>query len=313
MNISKIIFQVFPILYSLTVLNTGLTASSNFTNFECPKNYFMVANMTHCRPLLTCADLKNVQLLKLIGYGAVKWVFVGKWADILIAVSVLRNPLFLNDFHDGMDILRSLKPNRYVVQFVGYCKDSNIIATEYHHLNNANSLRYLLLQRAPSFDFTMNLCLNFVEILNFLHRSPIGVRVNCDSDSVEKILSQIVVTHQFELVLCDVDALPEFTGNMSISCGKNIRQNPTSLVPPELTDGYNFGYSPKSDVWKIPNVCNYFFSLANADALSFSMFDITRKCKDDDPYKRPSAGETVIMYRQKFELLINKSYNVSMS
>jgi glycoprotein-mannosyl O6-kinase len=40
-------------------------------------------------------------------------------------------------------------------------------------------------------------------------RIPVGVRVMCDGDHTEKLLSQFLVTEEYRLIVNDLDALPE--------------------------------------------------------------------------------------------------------
>uniref|UniRef100_A0A0A9YJJ6 Protein kinase domain-containing protein n=2 Tax=Lygus hesperus TaxID=30085 RepID=A0A0A9YJJ6_LYGHE len=269
---------------------------------KCAKGKFKVGNMTECLPYLSCADFQDIRILKLIGYGAVKWVFLASWNDVSIAVSSLKNPLYFDDFHAGLKVMKQLNPSRYVNQLVGYCEQENVYATEYQQMNNANILKYILGDLNRTVPLSKKLCINYIEILKFIHNSPIGMRLNCDSNSIEKILSQLLVTDELNLVLNDVDALPELNANFSITCGRNISLTSAPLSPPELIDvsskAFTLGYTDKSDVWKVPDVCNYLFTLENLSALRYTLFSINKRCKNRDPFERPSSSELFDLYRE---------------
>lgn len=289
------------IVFLISIIVSECASSKN----KCSKSQFRLESMTHCHPYLTCSDFKNIKYIKLIGYGAVKWVFHALWEEKhQIAVSLLRNVELLEDFNEGLNVLKLLNPSHYVNQLVGYCSELNIIAAEYHPLNNANSLKYILNGDASSLISTIGLCINFVEILSYVHNSPSGCRVNCDSDSVTKILSQLLITDKLTLVLNDVDALPEIACNVSVNCGKKLISRPYSLIPPEITDplndGYSRGYTDKSDVWKVPDVCNYIFSLSGLNTIQYSLYSVHKRCKIENPSLRPTSKQLVLLYKNWF-------------
>lgn len=47
-----------------------------------------------------------------------------------------------------------------------------------------------------------------VDAVAFLHDSPAGTRVMCDSNSPDKLLTQFLVTNNGRLLLNDIDAAP---------------------------------------------------------------------------------------------------------
>lgn len=49
---------------------------------------------------------------------------------------------------------------------------------------------------------------DLVDAIRFLHNSPAGTRVMCDSNTPEKLLSQFVVDDADRLLLNDLDAVP---------------------------------------------------------------------------------------------------------
>lgn len=52
------------------------------------------------------------------------------------------------------------------------------------------------------------MCISYVKVLHFLHNSPIGVLMMCDSNGVKKIFLQFLLADDLTLVLNDVDRVP---------------------------------------------------------------------------------------------------------
>ena len=151
------------------------------------------------------------------------------------------------------------------------------------------------------FQIRLNLCLDYLSIIEFLHNSPLGVRVMCDSNDLQKTLSQFLITDQYRLIVADLDALPEvnITRNLKIKCG--YRQLFGDFVAPEQLWPYTDldfdgdlmpGYTEKVDIWKIPEVLLYLLGDSTlAKRLRFYVFDTFSKCKNIDPAQRPTVTE----------------------
>ena len=69
------------------------------------------------------------------------------------------------------------------------------------------------------------LALDYLDILAYLHNSPIGTRVMCDSNDLEKTLSQFLVTDELRLVVVDLDALPlvDHQEDILVKCSEKKR------------------------------------------------------------------------------------------
>ncbi len=197
-----------------------------------------------------------------------------------------------------------------VIQLLGYC--NNIFVTEYHKLGTADQLVPLLESKLTSHNtlqVRFGLCVQYVKILRFLHNSPLGTRVMCDTNDLTKTLSQYLVTSDLCLVANDLDALPKVNRSEGqlIKCGS--RQLHGDFVAPEqlwsrgddvtFDDALMPGYNEKTDIWKIPDVCEHFLGrLPAADNLRFHLFKIHKQCKEIRPELRPSADEVVIEYQR---------------
>lgn len=273
----------------------------------CSPGHFHVSGMTYCHPLLSCADLNSIILKELIGYGAVKAVYRAEWHGINIAVSIINNEQFTKDFNSGIDILKTLSPTKFVIQFLGFC-GKGVIFTEYHQLGNALNLSHLLAARKDdNIVLRLTLCLNYAYILNYLHTSTAGTRVFCDSNNLQQLLSQLLITDAFNLLLNDVDALPEVhkNNNYSIKCGH--KEISDTFAAPEqrwafehsFVDDEMPGYDEKTDIWKAAAVCEHFVhSNEGNDVAQYYLFSLHKSCRNIDPKKRPSAGTLIAQYLQ---------------
>ena len=136
--------------------------------------------------------------------------------------------------------------------------------------------------------------------------------VMCDSNDLEKTLSQYLLSDDLRLVVNDLDALPEVDNehNLLIRCGhKQLFGDfvaPEQLWPyedEEFSDVDMPSYDEKIDIWKIPDVCHYFLNdTTGAESLHFHLFKIHKQCKSNDPQKRPTAKEVL----EKYEVLYSE-------
>ena len=66
-------------------------------------------------------------------------------------------------------------------------------------------------------------------------------------------------------------------------------------------------YDEKTDIWKIPDVCeNLIGSVSGSDPLRFKLFKINQSCKQTKASDRPTAAEVLSEYRriqEEFDLI----------
>nr|CAD7452490.1 unnamed protein product [Timema tahoe] len=270
--------------------------------------------MMQCHQWLGCTDLPSISIQDLIGSGAVKSVYRAIWNGTTVAAAFLNNGKYLSDFKHNLNMLKIFNQSRFVVQLVGFCENENIVLTEYHKFGNALNLQRILRTRyMPNHaNFGLKLCLNYAMILDHLHNGPAGTRVMCDSNDLNKLLSQLLVTQDLQLILNDLDALPlvDYRLNLTIKCG--LQELRGDFVAPEQRWQFegNFevdkmaGYGEKTDIWKAASVCEYFLSLvAGEDVLLYRLFDLHKSCKYFLPELRPSAKQLVQIYKEVAEEL----------
>ncbi|XP_054285228.1 protein O-mannose kinase-like [Macrosteles quadrilineatus] len=267
--------------------------------------------MLSCHPWLGCEELNKVEFIKHLGKGAVKNVSLVKWNDIPIVVSLPANAEYMEDFRNGIEALKSLNPSQQVVQLIGYCDEPVALYTEYHPFGNAADFFTQFGLKNLTIGQSLGFCLQYSEILRYLHNHTSGPRVFCDSNSLDKLLSQLLVTSQLTLILNDADALPVVLDSSGIKCGH--RQLEGTFVAPEqlwhiegeFSDDLMPGYNEKTDIWKAASVCDYFLRQSDdGESVRYRLFDLHSRCKRHDPKLRPSANEL----RNEYISVINE-YN----
>ncbi|XP_074546746.1 protein O-mannose kinase [Halichoeres trimaculatus] len=285
---------------------------------RCPPGHFKMTTMKNCTPWLQCSQIKaEVRPLKLVGQGAVKQVYLSDWRSQKVALSRLSSPDYLEDFLHGLSMLQALQGPQ-VVQLVGFCLEDHTQATEFHPLGSLLNLEAVLSQekylKHNTWQVRLRLATDYVSILHFLHSSPAGMRVMCDSNSLEKTLSQFLLTSDLHLVVNDLDALPEVdqSRGLLVKCGH--RELTGDFVAPEqlwpfrddtFSDDLMPAYDEKTDIWKIPDVTwSLMGQVPGGDLVHFHLFQIHEQCKKVDPKLRPSAQDVLQVYRSVYSSMV---------
>lgn len=290
------------------------------SHLGCSPGHFKIGTMPSCAAWLQCQQINTeIRTLKLIGQGVVKKVFLAEWRGQKVAVSTLTSLDYLEDFLHGVSMLEALQ-GPLVVQLVGFCPEEHTLVTEHHPLGSLLNLEQVLAQRAyrqlDSWQVRLRLARDYVSVLHFLHNSPAGRRVMCDSNSLEKTLSQFLLTADLSVVVNDVDALPEVDSSpgLLVKCGR--RQLSGDFVAPEqlwphrepFSDQLMPGYDEKTDIWKIPEVVRFLMgSVPGGDLVHFHLFHIHQQCKKEEPELRPSALDVLNAYRDVYSSMVRDS------
>ena len=188
------------------------------------------------------------------------------------------------------------------------------------------TLRFLdkLLRRPGLFHYNniqtrFQLCVDYVRVLAYLHNSPIGVRVMCDTPFLDKLLDQYLITDDFHLVVNDVDGLEEVTkkgachkrpANDSLQSRMEMENQglPTAIEP--LNFQLRPAYDEKIDIWKIPWVVEKLLGSVKWSSFAKSeLQEIMKKCNAVDPGQRPSASEVLQEMLRVQELLSFSKYS----
>lgn len=236
-----------------------------------------------------------------------------------MALSKLTSLDYLDDFLHGISMLEALQ-GPLVVQLVGFCLEDNTLVTEHHPLGSLLNLDSVLAQgqyqQHNTWQVRLRLARDYVSILHYLHNSPAGRRVMCDSSSLEKTLSQFLLTSDFRVVVNDVDALPEVdpSRGLLVKCGH--RELTGDFVAPEqlwpyrdkgepFSDELMPEYDERTDIWKIPDVTQFLMGrVPGGDLVHFHLFHIHEECKKEDPKLRPSALNVLKAYKSVYSSMV---------
>ncbi|XP_051268322.1 protein O-mannose kinase [Dicentrarchus labrax] len=313
--------NVLIYLYLDSVYQTDQQPVSSYVG--CGPRHFKMTTMKNCTPWLQCSQINSeVHKLKLIGQGAVKKVYLAEWRRQKVALSKLASLDYLDDFLHGLSMLEALQ-SPLVVQLVGFCLEDNTLVTEHHPLGSLLNLDAVLAQERHqqhnTWQIRLRLATDYVAILHYLHNSPAGRRVMCDSNSLEKTLSQFLLTSDFHLVVNDVDALPEVdpSRGLFVKCGH--RELTGDFVAPEqlwplrnqgkpFSDDLMHEYDERTDIWKIPDVTWFLMGrVPGGDLVHFHLFQIHEECKKEDPKLRPSSLDVLKVYKSVYSNMVRDS------
>ncbi|XP_051508092.1 protein O-mannose kinase [Myxocyprinus asiaticus] len=322
-GLPAVLLCLAALLFANVLLYIYLDALYQDTNpllahMQCPPRHFKVGTMTTCTPWLQCPEIRaEVHRVKLIGQGAVKRVYLSEWRGQKVALSVLSSEQYKEDFLHGVSMLRSLQ-STHVVSLIGACEEEGVFVTEYHPLGSALTLDATLAQDRyrwrNSWHTRLQLAIDYVAFMAYLHSSPAGIRVMCDSNDLHKTLSQFLLASDMHLLANDLDALPEVErGHRGVKCGHHELTG--DFVAPEqlwphgedvpFSDELMPDYDEKTDIWKIPDVTRFLLgNVLGSDVIHFHLFQIYTECKRKDPHLRPSALEVLNVYRSVYDSMI---------
>lgn len=196
------------------------------------------------------------------------------------------------------------------------------IVKAYYKHGSANNLNRLL--QKPEFSQYNNiqtrfqLIVDYVKIMNYLHNSPIGIRVMCDTATLRKLLMHYLITDDFHLVVNDLDYTLDAREENRILCGS--RKELRSFVAPEQRWPFNESvplrsdlkptYDEKVDIWKIPLVVERLLGRVNGSSFANSKLRIVMdKCRAANPQQRPTANEVLQKLLRVQRLIKNRIFD----
>ncbi|XP_067900993.1 protein O-mannose kinase isoform X2 [Heterodontus francisci] len=331
--LQRVTLGLVPLLAALLAVTTffrmelldhlsWLKGSADRSSDSCPSGYFRLGGMKDCLSWLSCEMIQSeVTVIKLIGQGAVKQVFLAHWRGNKVALSRLAVSEFSKDFFHGLEMLKGLQ-SVYVVKLLGYCEEDRTILTEYHpfgSLINVNSILEQEVYRGfNTWEVRFRLSVEYVMFLRFLHNSPLGPRVMCDSNDLGKILSQYLLTTNLHVIANDLDALPLVNRSAGILVKCGARQLQGEFVAPEqlwpfgndlpFSDDLMPPYDEKTDIWKIPDVTDFLLGqVEGSDVVRLHLFQLHQDCKRGMPEQRPSVLTVVQTYKAVYTSLTQES------
>jgi len=272
----------------------------------CPEGEFKLSGMKECRPYLTCEDINDIKIRRKINSGMSKMILHAKWKGHSLAYSIPNGefPDRLGDFRHNASMLKKLQ-SKHVVKLVGQCEDA--VLTEFHEQGTLGDfVESSAVYKAMNLRERFKLAHRYLEILGFLHDSPAGTRVMCDTNMVKGTVKQYLVTKDNDVVVNDLDDLrlvengemegricghAEFLFSRPDILGENFlapEQRPsktrrTIRDMPILNE--------KIDIYKVPAITAYLLGdVEGHNDIMDLLAPIHQACLRENPSKRPSAG-----------------------
>lgn len=305
--LKQYVYAYFLTLYVL-LLHHNVIADHHQANLHCSANEFVFHHengTSFCRPFLSCRDVAEMKPIKLLARGVVKNIWLMQWQSESqqLVLAKLGNPQFREDFDANLQNLLFFHGHPRVSQLLGHCGRDTIFS-EYHHHGNALNLPNIFFRHkfnSPVDRFS--LCIDYAHIIALLHEH---LMVMCDSNSLEKTLTQYLINDHFQLILNDLDALPRLDERTKMTkCGH--RQVIGDLVAPEqqwpyldrpFNDSLMPSYTEKVDIWKIPDVCHWILDQVALPSFARHLLHfIHSQCKLTQPQGRPTAPQLLRFYQ----------------
>ncbi len=246
---------------------------------------------------LGCDDIARVNAIREINGGAVKRLTLVEFsAPPYYVLSQPKGP-FPVDFESGVDCQLALSGHERVVPVVGVCLSRSQVLLPFYPLGSLLNLGIVINAQhlSPNDDTRVRrqIAIDYIDILILLHYSPIGKLVMCDSVSLSKLLSQILLTSDLRIVLADLDALPEVLEGVPIKCGRRDLPDNGFNAPEQVGANDKIeGYDEKTDIWKAPDVLDYILNMQGGERMD----KIRRRCKSATPKNRPTAKELKLIF-----------------
>ncbi len=79
----------------------------------------------------------------------------------------------------------------------------------------------------------IQLAADYLDIIAYLHASPVGSLIMCDGDHAEKLLSQFLISSRLRMLVSDLDALPlvDRANALVAKCGHRQFTDPQMRAP----------------------------------------------------------------------------------
>lgn len=257
---------------------------------------------------LNCSNIKQISRISLIGQGTVKKVYLARYKSLNVVLSELSNDTYSDDFSHHILMIKALQPSKKVTKYIGQCNNS-IIVTKFYPFGDPMKFKILtkyVWKHLLKPKVCINLCLSYASLIKYLHNSHAGTRVMCDSNDLIKLLSQLLITEDLQVIANDLDALPLSLPLKGIKCGH--RQINGDFVAPEqqwpfpnepFNDSKMPSYNEKIDIWKLPDVCAWFLELCNlSNYFHEKLAPINHQCKNRNPLFRPTASHVYKVYHE---------------
>ncbi|KAL9975562.1 hypothetical protein ACROYT_G012737 [Oculina patagonica] len=289
---------------NLTCLDNTFPTPDGF-NLPCPNGTFCFTGLSECEPWLNCSHIALQVLPKQrIHGGMMKEKWLADWKGRQVVYMNCSRPNFKKQCFRGMTRIEKLQ-GPFVTRLIGRCYENLEIVTAYYKHGSAKTLSQIL--QRPQYSQYNNiqarfqLIVDYVKIMNFMHNSPIGTRVMCDTANLDKLLSQYLITDDFHMVVNDLDNTPDASQESGILCTNRKELRP--FVAPEQrwpNRSVRFRldrmptYDEKVDIWKIPAVLERLLGEVNGSSFVKSKLrKVMERCHASNPQQRPTANDVL--------------------
>jgi len=260
---------------------------------NCPLGMFRLSGMDTCQSWLDCDRINaEVKVYQELQFSMERYSHLAKWGRHLLTYSAPTLGTSPTQEKETLTLLQELSGTKFVAQLVGYCLATGVILTEYHRHVTATHVNEVL-TRAGRYSLVdrLSLCVNFAELLSLLHsQSP--PLVLCPSSS-ETILSQLILTDDYHLLLWDTSTLVALdkTGNTTELCA-GLPGEEDFIIDMS-------GYNKAVDIWRAPTICSVFLGqVEGSKSVKNLLQPMHRKCRNRDPRLRPSARDLLKYYKE---------------
>ena len=295
----------------------------------CPRGTFALEQWVVCVPLLSCDDFSYAVQVGELLYSVGNWMFsTARWNNYDVMYAVLTSSGHKATFE--FDSIQTLFPHNNILYPIGVCNREGempelLFVSNTVVLGSASYLDTILSSKTGCENkiVRFKLAMDYIKILFHLHSKHKIVNrevhfVLCNSHSLSLLLSQFLVTSDFELVLGALDNLSQVDSGADhdkkdkVLCSLNELSGdfiaPEQEWPHQSSKVFNPtlqpGYTEKADIWKIPDVTRAIMGKEYHDTNIFDLLQVVhRACKATEPSRRPTAEQVLYEYQFAWKLL----------
>ena len=240
---------------------------------------------------------------------------MGEWSNFQVLFTQLNKKPDQNfsRMKGAIAAMQELTPHSNLLYPIGFCASTGMIvfgmAEQVNHLTDLDNV--LSTMGCNHWIVRFKLMIDYARVLNYLHQHSSGPYILCNSNSIDHLLSQFIVSEHLELLLANFDNIPR--SDLPVVCShKELKGD---FVAPEQKWPYSRfkmfnvdeqpGYFSSSDIWKVPDVANAIMgdSKESQKVLNY-LLALHLKCKNPNHLHRPSAKEILSEYEALWQSLV---------
>ncbi len=287
---------------------------------SCPEETFSLPGWISCKKHLVCDQIEHdVRIINSL-FDIGRWNFkMAEWSGYQSIHASIKTEDTLPTIIEP-DIVSEILRNSSLLYPIGFCTETKAIVYVKPSLSRirgpANKLDTLFAHHVDCDNWIVRfrLAIDFVRMLAWLHSTPGGPVVFCNSFNLEHTFQQLAITENWELTLGTFDNLKQVKTGSLIKCSdKEIEGNfvaPEQRWPYRGLKVFNIqqqpSYSESTDVWKIPDVTESLLGSLKMEGQRSPLIYLSgthSKCKNVDPGSRPSATQVLQKYMEVWTFL----------